>query len=77
MPYDSKLFVCNQLIGLVSRVFANGPEDLGSVSGHFIPKTLKMILDASLLNTHQFKVRIKGEVDQSRERSSFFPYISV
>ena len=37
-----------------------------------IPKTLKMVLDTSLLNTQQYKVRIKDKVDQSRERSSAF-----
>ena len=31
--------------------FANGPGDLGSIPGRVIPKTLKMVLDASLLNT--------------------------
>ena len=30
------------LIGLVGTVLANGPEDLGSIPGHVIPKTLKM-----------------------------------
>ena len=29
-----------------------------------------MVLDTSLLNTQQFKVRIKGKVEQYRERSS-------
>ena len=29
-----------------------------------------MVLDTSLLNTQQYKVRIKAEVRQSRERSS-------
>ena len=29
-----------------------------------------MVLDTSLLNTQQYKVRIKGKVAQSRERSS-------
>ena len=48
------------LIGLVGRVFANGQEDLGSILGRIIPKTLKMVLDTSLLNTQQYKVRIKG-----------------
>ena len=38
-------------IGLAVRVFANGPGDLGSISGCVIPKTQKMVLDASLLNT--------------------------
>ena len=39
-------------VGLVGRqVFANGPEDIGSIPGQVIPKTLKMVLDTSLLNT--------------------------
>ena len=54
-------------IGLAVRVFANGPGDLGSVPGRVIPKTQKMVLDASLLNTQHYKVRIKGKVEQSRE----------
>ena len=29
-----------------------------------------MLLDASLLNTQHYKVRIKGKVEQSRERSA-------
>ena len=41
--------------------------DLSSIPGRVIPKTLKMVLDASLLNTKQYKVRIKGKVEQSRE----------
>ena len=67
------LYYSNQLIGLVGRVFANGPGDLGSIPGRVIPKTLKMVLDTSLLNTQQYKVRIKGKVEQSRERSSALP----
>ena len=54
-------------IGLAVRVFANGPADLGSIPGRVIPKTQKMVLDASLLNTQHYKVRIKGKVKQSRE----------
>ena len=65
------------LIGLVSRVFANGLGDLGSIPGRVIPKTLKMVLDTSLLNTQHYKVRIKGKVEQSRETSSALPYTSV
>ena len=53
--------------GLAVRVFANGPGDLGSIPGRVIPKTQKMVLDASLLNTQHYKVRIKGKVEQSRE----------
>ena len=59
------------------RVFANGPGELGSIPGRVIPKTLKMVLDASLLNTQHYKERIKGKVEKSRERSSAFPYTLV
>ena len=51
-------------------MFPNGPGDLGSIPGHVILKTLKIVLDISLLNTQQYKVRIEGKVEQSRERSS-------
>ena len=64
-------------ISLVGRVFANGPGDLGSIPCRVIPKTLKIVLDTSLLNTQQHKVRIEGKVEQSRERSSTLPYTSV
>ena len=62
---------------LVGRVFANGLEDLGSIPGRVIPKIWKMVLDTSLLNTQQYKVCIKGKVEQPRERSSALPYIPV
>ena len=61
----------------VGRVFANNPEDLGSIPGHIIPKTLKMVLDTSLLNTQQYKVRIKGKMEQSWKKSSALSYTSV
>ena len=38
-------------IGLKGRVFANGLGDRGSIPGRDLPKTLKMLLDTSLLNT--------------------------
>ena len=63
--------------GVAVRVFANGPGDLGSISGRVISKTQKMVLDASLLNTQHYKVRIKGKVEQSWERSSALPYTLV
>ena len=65
------------LIGLVGRVFSNGPGDLGSIPGRVIPKTLKMVLDTSLLNPQHYKVRIKGKVWQTKERSSAVLYTSV
>ena len=58
------------------RVFANCPGDLGSIPGLVIPKTQKMVLDATLLTTQHDKVRIKGKVEQSRVRSSALPYTS-
>ena len=67
----------DRLIGLEGRVFANCPGDRGSIPGCVIPKTFKMVLDTSLLNTQQYKVHIKGKVEQSRERSSALPYASV
>ena len=57
-------------VGLMSKVFANGLEDRGSISGRVIPKTQKMVLDAAL----HYKVRIKGKMDQSREWSSALLY---
>ena len=60
-------------IGPAVRVFANGPGDLGSIPGRVIPKTLKMVLDTTLLNTQHYKVRFKGKVEQSWEWSSALP----
>ena len=64
-------------MGLVGRVFANGPGDHGSVRGDVIPKTWKITLDISLLNTQHYKLRIKGKVEQSGARSSTLPDTSV
>ena len=59
------------------RMFTNGPGDRGSIPARVKPKTQKMVLDAALLNTQHYKVRIKGKVEQSREWSSALPYTSV
>ena len=40
-------------------------------------KTQKVVLDTSLLNTQHYKVRFKGKVEQSREKSSALPNTSV
>ena len=61
-------------IGVMVRVFSNGPGDRGSILGRLIPKTQKMVLNASLLSTQNYKVRIKGKVEQSREWSSALSY---
>ena len=70
--YNTQLYIYIYIpaIDTMVRVFTNAPGDLGSISGRVIPKTQKMVLDASLLNTQQYKVRIKGKMEQSRERSS-------
>ena len=54
--------------------FANGPGDWGSIQGQVIPKTQKLVLDAALLNTQHYKIRIKCKVEQSREWSSAMIY---
>ena len=64
-------------VGIMVRVFINSPGDLGSIPGRVIQKTQKMVLDTTLLNTHHYIVRIKGKVDQYRERNSALPYYLV
>ena len=61
----------------ISEADAYGPGDLGSIPGRVIPKTLKMELDTTLLNTQHYKVRFKGKVEQSWEWSSALPYTLV
>ena len=61
----------------MNRVFANGPGDQGSIPGWVLPKTQKMVPDATLLNTQHYKVRIKGKVEQSREWSRTLHFSEV
>ena len=75
--YQIQIICKNRDIGPAVRVFANGPGDLGSIPGRVIPKTLKMVLDTTLLNTQHYKVRFKGKVEQSWEWSSALPYTLV
>ena len=48
---------------MMVRVFASGQGDLDSIPGRVIPKTQKMVLDASLLNIQHYKVQIKDQVE--------------
>ena len=57
------------------RVFANGPGYQDSIPGRVIPKTQKMVLDATLLNTQHYKVRVKWS--NPGKRSSVLPYTLV
>ena len=59
------------------REFANDPGDRGSIPGWVIPKIQKMVLNSSLLNTQNYKVGIKGKVEQFREKINALPYTSV
>ena len=54
-------------------MFANRPGDRGSIPSRVIPKTHKIVLDASLLNTLHYKVWIKGKVEQPEEGVALFP----
>ena len=47
------------------RVFTICPGDLGLILSRVIPKTQKLVIDATLLNTQHYKVRVKGKVEQS------------
>ena len=50
----------NWASGLMSRVFANGPGDRGSIPGRVIPKTQKMVFDAALLSTQFYIGEAQG-----------------
>ena len=49
----------NRFIGLVGRVFANGPVDQGSIPGHVIPKTLKMVRPCLTLSNIRYESKVK------------------
>ena len=52
-------------IDIMVRVFINVPGNRGSILGRVIPKTQKMVLDASSLYTQYYSVRIKHEYSNS------------
>ena len=59
---NGKILVFLLLIGLIGKVLANGLGDQDSILSWVIPKSKKMVLDTSLLNTQHYKVHIKGKV---------------
>ena len=61
----------------MSWAFTNGPGEWGSIPGRVIPKTQNIVLDAALLNTQHYKVRIKGYVEQSMDWSRALLHTSV
>ena len=67
LPYLSLQFSLSFLLSIYLGiiVFANGPGDQSSIPSWVIPKTPKMVLDASLLNTQLYKAWIKGKLSNS------------
>ena len=48
-------------------------ETRGSIPGRVIPKTQKMVLDISLINTQHYKVSIKSKWSHPGNRVALFP----
>ena len=61
------IYIYHWSIGIKVKVFANGQGDWGSIPGRVIPKTQKMLLDVSLLNTQYYKIRVKGKWNNPRK----------
>ena len=70
------IYTHNWVFCLMSRVFANGPGDRGSIPGRVIPKTQKTVLDAALLGTQHYKVRVKWSNQGNRVTLSLTPRCS-
>ena len=63
--------ICNQPIGIMVRVFTNGPGDLDSIPGRVIPKTLKMVLMPPCLTLSN--IRYISRVKQSNPGKGVAP----
>ena len=63
-------------IGIMVRVFANGPRDLGSIPCRVIPKTQKMVFDAPLHRTQHYKERVKWSNPGKRVAPPLTPWCS-
>ena len=55
-PFFASAIIRPSPLPLAALIFANGQEDKGSIT-----KIQQMLLDASLLTTKHYKVRIKGK----------------
>ena len=62
------------IIGLMSRVIANGSGDRGSIPGQVIPKTQKMVLDVALLDTQVRIIRYGSRVKWSNPGKGVTPF---
>ena len=56
------IYICIYIymyIGIMVGVFTNSLGDRGSMPGQILPKTQKMVLNASLHNTQHYEIWIK------------------
>ena len=72
------IMISFQVINLFDdcHLFTHASSISSSIPGRVIPKTLNMVLDTSLLNTQQHKVRIEGKAKQSMKRSCALPVVA-
>ena len=71
------VYIYIHIFVLVGRAFARGSGYWGSLLDRVISKTKKIVFDTALLYTQHYNVRVKGKVEQSREKISPLPYTSV
>ena len=62
------IYIYNWPIGLMISMFTNDLGDQGSIPVWVRPKTLKMVLNVSLLNTQHYQVWIKAKWINPRKR---------
>ena len=53
-----RLIYCYPVIDMMVSVLTSGPGDQASILGRVVPKTEKMVLDASFLNTQHYKEQL-------------------
>ena len=69
------IYWIHRLIGLVGRVFTNGPGYQGSIPGRVIQKTFKkLVLDTSLLKSQHYISRVKWSNSGKRVALSPTPW---
>ena len=69
--------VCIYVFGQACRMFTKGSREWILITHQIIPKTQKLVLNTSLLDTLHYKVCIKDKMDQFREKSCPHPYTFV
>ena len=58
-------------------MFTSGSGDRSSIPGRVIPKTQTMVFDATLLNIHHYKVRIKDKRSDPGKGVVLFLHLGV